>query len=118
LIRRSFGKQLKSCSETQPRGNNEKTEGAGKLKVELWVPNSHRKSNERRKESMKLKAVYMSDSKRYHKFEIVGDCVGNIYVPKGTVIENLEIEMLSEGHKEHKVLKATIEERKAYYGKG
>jgi hypothetical protein len=82
-------------------------------KVELWVPNSHRKTNKRRKESMKIRAIYTEDSKRFHKFEIIGDCVGSIYIPKGTVIENLEVEMLSAGHPEYDTLKAVIDNKKA-----
>ena len=64
-----------------------------------------------------MKAVYTGDSKRYHKFEIVGEenFVGSLYVKKeGSVPGKVEVELISKGNSEYEELVKILQQKKAY----
>ena len=62
-----------------------------------------------------MKAIYTGDSKRYHKFEVVGEenFVGSLYVKKeGAVPTKVEVELISKGALEFAELGKVLQESK------
>lgn len=57
-----------------------------------------------------IKAVFVGDSKRFHKFQIVNsNVVGTLYVPKeGDMSKELTIELVSKAHPEFDALSAAV----------
>ena len=62
----------------------------------------------------KVKAIFTGDSKRFHKFEIVGEgFVGSIYVPKGEEIpKELSVGLRTKADADYSKLNAELSERK------
>ena len=62
----------------------------------------------------KIKAVFVGDSKRFHKFQLAtGNIVGTIYVPKeGEMAKEIGIELVSKAHPDFERLSAELEAKK------
>lgn len=62
---------------------------------------------EEKKETRKFVAVHTGDSKNYQRFALVSkskSILGNIYLPKGVSLNELAVDLISEGDEEFRLL--------------